>query len=247
MNATELFQKGQLQEAIDAQIQSVKSKPADQSVRLFLFELMLFSGDIDRAQKQIDVLKYQEVELQAAVENYKKCLAAERLRRRVFSEGLTPEFLKPAPDHVKVRLEALQQIRAGDHAGARVTLDRAESLTPPIQGTLNEKPISLLRDCDDVLGTVLEVFGNGKYFWVPLEHVDLLAMNPPKFPRDLIWFPANIQIRDGAAGDIFLPTLYHGSGESSDPQIKLGRMTDWKQPEGGPVQGIGAPHVFVQR
>jgi len=39
MSASELFKAGKLQEAIDAQLKEVKNKPADQSERLFLFEL----------------------------------------------------------------------------------------------------------------------------------------------------------------------------------------------------------------
>jgi protein involved in temperature-dependent protein secretion len=39
MTASELFQAGQLQAAIDAQTQKVKANPADQAARLFLFEL----------------------------------------------------------------------------------------------------------------------------------------------------------------------------------------------------------------
>ena len=49
-NASELFHAGQLQDAIAAQIAKVKSSPTDQPARFFLFELFLFSGDLDRAR-----------------------------------------------------------------------------------------------------------------------------------------------------------------------------------------------------
>ena len=81
MTASELFQAGQLQAAIDAQIQKVKAKPADQAARLFLFELLLFSGDLDRARKQLDVLNYDKPEATAAVESYRNALASEQTRR----------------------------------------------------------------------------------------------------------------------------------------------------------------------
>ena len=51
MNANELFQAGKLQEAIDTQIAQVKANPADQGKRLFLFELLAFAGELDRARR----------------------------------------------------------------------------------------------------------------------------------------------------------------------------------------------------
>ena len=44
MNAGELYKAGRLGEAIEAQVQEVKASPLDQSKRLFLFELLAFSG-----------------------------------------------------------------------------------------------------------------------------------------------------------------------------------------------------------
>ena len=239
MTATELYKQGKLQEAIDAQIQAVKSKPADQSLRLFLFELFAFAGEFDRAGKQIDVLKFDEPELLAAVVNYRKCLDSELARRRVFKEGIAPQFLKAPPEHLTLRLEALQQLRTGDAVGAKATLERAEAVTPAYKGSINDKPFQLLRDSDELFGPVLEVFSKGNYFWLPFEDIDLLASNAPKFPRDLLWLPANLQVREGPSGEVFLPALYPLSGEDADPEIRLGRATDSLQAEGGPVRGIG--------
>jgi len=245
VTTTELYQQGKLQEAIDAQIQAVKGKPGDQSLRLFLFELFAFAGEFERAQKQIDVLKFEEPELLAAAVNYRHCLESEILRRRTFKEGIAPGFLKEPPEHLKLRIEALQQIRAGDHVGAKATLDKAEAATPPYKGTLNDKPFGLLRDCDDLFGPVLEVFAKGKYYWLPYEDIDLLASNPPKFPRDLMWLPANLQVKDGPSGEVFLPVIYPGSSENSDQEIKLGRVADWVQAPGGPVRGVGARLLLI--
>src|ERR1700730_8479286 len=62
MNAGTLFKSGKLQEAIAAQVQEVKSNPADQAKRLFLFEMLAFAGELDRAQRQIDALQFEEME-----------------------------------------------------------------------------------------------------------------------------------------------------------------------------------------
>jgi type VI secretion system protein ImpE len=155
-----------------------------------------------------------------------------------------PKFLLPPPEHVGLRLEAVKCLRERRPADAVELLNRASAASPQVRGLLNEKPFVSIRDCDDLFGTVLEVFAQGVYYWVPMEQVDSLAMNAPRFPRDLLWFPARLSVREGPTGEAFLPALYPGSHEHADSNIKLGRLTDWKSDEGGPVMGAGA-RVFL--
>ncbi len=245
MSATELYKAGKLQEAIDAQIKEVKANAADHSRRLFLFELLAFAGDLEKARRQIDAIQYGELELDAAVLTYRKLLDAEEARRRLFRDGVKPQFLKDPPEHVNLRLEALNRLREKRPAEAAETLNRAAEAAATVQGELNDKPFAALRDCDDLFGPVMEVFGQGSYFWVPLEQVDTLSMNPPRFPRDLLWRPAHLEVKDGPSGDVFLPAVYPGSYENPDNQIKLGRATDWKSEQDGPVLGIGLRTFLV--
>jgi type VI secretion system protein ImpE len=238
MSANELFKTGKLQEAIDAQLKAVKGHPADHAKRLFLFELLVFSGDLERARRQIDAVTYGEAERDAVVMGYRKLLDAEQDRRKLFHDGKKPQFLAPPPEHVQWRLEAINCLRGNQHKEAKELLDRANAV-PPLPGFLNATPFTSLRDGDDLFGTVLEVMAKGVYSWVPFETIDSLALNPPKAPRDLIWFPARLQLRDGQSGEVFLPTLYPGTHDQKDEQLKLGRMTDWKAAEGGPVLGVG--------
>lgn len=239
MTASDLYKAGKLQEAIDAQLQVVKSSPADHSKRLFLFELLAFAGDLDRARRQVDAIKYDELELETALLAYKKVLDAEQARRALFKSGTSPHFLAETPEHVRLRLEALNRLRENRASEAAELLAKAVAASPHFRGQLNDKPFETLRDCDDLFGPVLEVMSHGSYFWLPLEQVDILSMSPPKFPRDLLWLPAHLEVRDGPAGDVFLPTVYPGSHESPDSQIKLGRLTDWKTADGVTL-GIGS-------
>lgn len=245
MNATELYRAGRLDDAVAAQVQAVKNDPADQGKRLFLFELLAFAGDLDRARRQIDAVNYGQLELDAAVLNYRKLLDAEATRRRVFREGIMPQFLVPPPEHLGPRLEAVTRLRAKEPAEAAKLLDQANEAAPAVRGLLNAKPFDALRDADDLFGPVLEVMAHGDYYWVPLEQVVSLGMHAPKFPRDLIWVPAKLAVKDGPAGDVFLPVLYPGSHEHAEGPVKLGRATDWKQAEGGPVLGAGLRTFLV--
>ena len=244
MSASELFRAGQLGEAVAAQVQEVKSRPADQARRLFLFELLAFAGDLDRARKQIDVVQYSDPELDAATANYRSLLEAEGRRRRLFAEGVEPRFFVDPPEHVRLRLQAAAAARA-DTAEAGRLLQRAEELTPPFTGQLNGQPFTALRDADDLLGPVLEVMAHGDYYWVSLEQVEAVAAPPPKFPRDLLWLPAQLVLRDGAFGQCISARAHAGSHEHPDDQVKLRRKTEWIGSEGGPVRGLGLRTFLV--
>jgi type VI secretion system protein ImpE len=243
MDSSQLFKAGQLSEAIDAQIAVVKTDPINPGKRLFLFELLAFAGELDRAQKQIEAIPHDDPEVGTALIDYRRLLDAERARRQVFLAKGQPEFLAPPPEHVKLRLLGLLKASQGATAEADEAFQQANSQMPVIQGSLNDKPVDGVRDGDDALGTVLEVFANGKYCWIPLEQIVLLTMTAPRFPRDLLWIPVQLEVRDSESGNAFLPTLYPNTHLESDPQLKLGRFTDWR---GEPiVRGIGLKTFFV--
>jgi type VI secretion system protein ImpE len=245
MNASELFKAGKLSDAVAAQVQEVKAHPTDHGRRLFLFELLALDGDLDRARKQIEAIHYDEMERESARVQYRQLLDAEQARRRVFHEGIMPGFLIPPPEYLYKRLEAINCLRTNKRTDAAALLAQADETTPRIKGTLNGQAFEGLRDGDDLFGPVLEVMAHGDYYWLPLEQVESLHINPPKYPRDLLWLPATLAVREGPAGDVFLPVLYPESHEATDERIKLGRATDWRQTEAGPTRGEGARMFLV--
>ena len=141
MTANELYKAGKLSEAIDAQIQEVKSNPGDHARRLFLFELLAFAGELDRARKQIDAIQYGDLALDAAVLGYAQLLEGEGKRRRLFSEGLKPEFFADPPEHIGWRLEAVNRLREKNLAEAHALLEKANAVTQVFKGTMNGKPL----------------------------------------------------------------------------------------------------------
>jgi type VI secretion system protein ImpE len=239
MTATEHFQAGDLRAALDAQLAEVRARPADQGRRTFLFELASLAGDWDRARKQIDAVTYDDPERQATAATYRQLLDAEDHRRRVFADGVMPQFLVPPPEWVFPRLEAVAALKAGDRAAAKGLLDRSDADAPPVTLTISGRPAEGVRDCDDRLGPVLEVLSHGGYFWLPLEQLDGLTGLPPQYPRDTVWFPVKLSVKDGPAGDAFIPCRYFGSESSADDAVRLGRETRWDDAPGGPVTGLG--------
>jgi type VI secretion system protein ImpE len=244
MNVSELYKAGALREAIEAQVREVKSTPIDPSKRLFLFELLAFAGDLERARRQIEAVSYRDADLDAAVAVYGKLLDAELARRDVFARGVPPGFFGEPAEHLRLRLEAVNRLREGQATEAAEALGRANEATPAVVGRLNGEPFQSFRDADDLFAGVLEVMAHGRYFWVGLEQVRLVTINPPRFPRDLLFVPAHLELEE-EQGDIFIPALYPGSHEHPDDQVKLGRMTDWKELDGGAMLGVGL-HTFLR-
>ncbi len=223
----ELYQAGQLQAAIQALTAEVRANPADAPARIFLFELLSFAGEWDRAQKQIEVLGQAGPNEALAVLVYQSNIQAERLRQRLFSEGLHPHFLNEPPPYVDRHLEAINRIREGSFAEARELLDRAEEERPALSGTLNGRPFGDFRDSDDVIGPVLELIVKDKYAWLPFEQIRRMEVTPPSKLRDLVWARAKVEALDGTVGDVYLPALYEGTCRNADDQLRLGRMTSW--------------------
>ncbi len=244
MNAAEFFDAGRLGEAVEAQTQVVRGRPADPNARLFLFELLAFAGDWDRARRQIDAVHYGELPRDNAVLQYRLALDAEEARRKVFAESGAPEFLADPPPHLAPRLEALRHLRAGRPADALRDLERVLPALPNVVGSLNGAPFRGLHDADDLFGPVLEVMARGHYYWVPLDQVAAATMNAPRAPRDLLWAQARLALVNGWSDTVFLPVLYPGSSAAADDRVKLGRVIDWHREPGGPTLGAGA-HLFV--
>jgi type VI secretion system protein ImpE len=223
-----MFEAGELQSAIAELTSKVKARPTDIQQRIFLFEMLLFAGDWERAERQIDVIGQQSLEAGLGVQIYRDNLKAERDRSRLFSEGLRPHFINEPPTHVDLHLEAINCLRDGKVGAAREKLDQAEEERPAFTGKLNGKAFADFRDYNDVVGSVLELIVQGQYTWMPYEQIKRLEIEAPESLRDLMWTPARIECIDGTNGDVYIPTLYEGSGKHTDEQVKLGRMTDWK-------------------
>jgi type VI secretion system protein ImpE len=237
--AKALLDAGQLGAAIEELTREVKANPTDTSRRIFLFELLCLAGDLDRAEKQLDVVGSADAQAAAGVLVYRQNIKAERDRRRLFSDGLQPHFLAEPPAYVDLHLEAINRLREGNYAEARAALDRAEEQRPALKGALKGQPFEDFRDCDDFVGPVLELIVKGQYSWLPFEQIRRMEISAPKQLRDLIWTTASIESIDGTVGEVFLPALYAGSAEHANDQVRLGRMTDWTEIGGDLYRAAG--------
>src|ERR1700749_1294890 len=90
MSPRELFQAGKLNEAVQALGAEVRDNPTDARRRTFLFELLCFKGEYDRAEKHLHVLADANKDAQVGAVLYFASLHAERLRRDLFSKREYP-------------------------------------------------------------------------------------------------------------------------------------------------------------
>jgi type VI secretion system protein ImpE len=245
MKASELYQAGKLQDALSAQIEEVKADPVNPDKRLFLFTLWLFAGDLDKARRQLDAVKYGDIQVDAAVDRYKKLMEAEAKRRRLFTESLQPSFFMDAPESTAWRLDAINRMRENRLDEAASLVQKANEALPSLRGELNQKKFDGIRDFDDLFAGIVEVMAQGEYFWVPIEEILALGMNEPKTPRDLIYIPARLTLIGGQEGEVFLPALYPNTYQHSDDAVRLGRAFDVKQVAEGLTLGQGQRNYLV--
>ena len=226
-NAKELLQQGELTAAIDQIISEVKARPTDTSARIFLFELLCFAGELDRAEKQLNVIATQSTSAELGVLAYRNCLKAERERRQLWKDGTPPHFLSEPPPYVDLQLDAIKKTIAGDFAAARELLDQAEAQRPDSLCLCDGEEIYDWRDLDDFTASVLEVIVKDEFVWLPIEQIRTLTIAAPETLRDLLFVPVQVETVDGTLGQFFAFTLYAGSGVSPDNLIRLGRKTEW--------------------
>jgi type VI secretion system protein ImpE len=228
MDSKEMLDAGKLTAAIEQLNQDVRAHPADPKRRTFLFEMLCFAGDYERAQRQLDVLGQLNEQAESGIIVYRGVLAAEQARLAVATENELPIFLLEPPAFASLYLAALHRLRDGNAAEARALLSEAMEAQPVRRGKIDGQPFTDFADADPFLSSFLEVIINGRYIWVPFVQIKRFAIEAPRRLRDLLWAEATLETIEGPSGNVLLPVLYAGSFRHSDEQVRLGRATEWE-------------------
>lgn len=245
MKAKELLDSNQLSAAISELTQDVIAHPTDTRLRTFLFEALCFQGDYKRAEKQLEVIGLQDEKAGIGIEIYRSLLQAEAVRRRVFQGTSRPTFLLDPPEHVVCHVDGLMKWCQGDTIEAKAFFSKGATLRPQLRGTISGQPFTFIRDSDDRISSILEVFIKNAYTWVPFEQIHQLHVAQPKHFRDLLWVPVTIELGNGQGGEAYVPALYSGSEEDDNEQVRLGRITEWTDLGQGIVGGVGLKTLLV--
>jgi type VI secretion system protein ImpE len=239
-NPLEHFEAGRLTDAVGSATEHVKAKPGDLSARWVLAEMLCFTGELDRADKHLDLISTQFPKAVTTTALFRQLIRAEMARRQVFQEGRVPEFLAEPSSDLQLRLAALVKIREGAEAEAADLIGRAERHAVVRAGECDGRRFSEFRDLDDLTATMLEVLtSTGKYYWVAIDSVREMEFRKPARARDFLWRQVKLVVEDGPDGEVYVPALYPGSHAATDDLLRLGRATDWTEGAGGMVRGMG--------
>jgi type VI secretion system protein ImpE len=205
MNAQGLFQAGKLGEAVQALGAELRDNPTDAKRRTFLFELLCFAGEYQRAEKQLDVLASDGGAAEMGALLYRAALHAERIRQAIFEKKDYPitapesdaplsgtlngkpfEFFADADPRLGAKLEVFA---AGDYLWIPLEHVASVELQAP----------SRLRDL----------------LWAPA----IVRTGPAFKGKEL--------------GEVLLPAVCPLSWKSQDDQVRLGRATEWQDDDAG--------------
>jgi len=207
---------------------SVRSDPANAKRRVMLFQLMVLSGQWDRALTQLYVIKEMDRETEDFVRTYREVVRCELFRKEVFGGGKTPLVLGEPQEWMAKLSEAARLLGQGKIQEAAELRGAAFEAAPAVSGSLNGQPFEWIADADVRLGPVCEAILNGKYYWIPFERLARVEIEAPSDLRDLIWAPARLTFANGGEQVAFLPARYPGSEGAEDDEIRLCRKTEWR-------------------
>ncbi len=217
MNARELFKAGKLNEAVQALGAEVRDNPSDAQRRTFLFELLCFAGDYERADKHLELLADGGQNTQLGALLYRGVLAADRTRQRMFEKRDFPST--PVPDSAvrgTINGRPFTSLADADpRIGPRLEVFCAGSYMwipfAHIASILVEPP-KRLRDL----------------LWTPAR-----VLSAPSF-------------QGMELGEVIVPVISPLSWKHADDNVRLGRATVWEdEPETGESVPLGQKILLV--
>jgi type VI secretion system protein ImpE len=205
MTARELYQAGKLNEAIQAVGAELRDDPANARKRIFLFELLCFAGEYDRAEKHLDVLAQAGPDAATGCLLYRAALIAERSRCDLFAKKEYP----PLPADAAIRgtwngkpFESLED--ADPRIGPRIEIFAA--------GQYMWLPLAHVASIE-----IPEPKRLRDLLWSP----SLVRTGKAFKGQEL--------------GEVLSPVLSPFSFRHADDAVKLGRVTVWEEHEDGAV------------
>ena len=206
MNARELYQAGKLNEAIQKLSAELRDNPTDTARRTFLFELLCFAGEYDRAAKHLAVLSEASPESATGALLYRAALAAELSRNDLFQKGDYPGTPADSPPiRGSFNGQPFESIEDSDYRiGPRLEIFAAgQYMWLPLAhvASVQMEAPKRLRDL----------------LWIPA-----LVRTGPDFKGQEL-------------GEVLVPALSPLTFRHADDNVRLGRATVWEETESGPV------------
>jgi type VI secretion system protein ImpE len=206
MDALSLYKAGKLREAIDALGDELRKQPLDTKRRTFLFELLCFAGEYDRAERHLDILSDASSEASAGALLYRAALHAERERQDMFARDALPVgSAHPSPSG---------ELNGEEFSGlSDADLRIGAHLETFIAGSYTWVPFAYIESIETEAPKRLR-----DLLWLPA----------------VLRTTADFRLQD--IGEILLPVIAPLSWTHADDAVRLGRVTEWQEDEHhGPV------------
>jgi len=199
--AKQLFEAGKVREAEKELTTFLRDHPTAVSERTFLFELLCFSGDYGRAEKQLGVLAQGGSQTELGAVLYYSALHAEKTRHQTFEKQAFSKSGSPVSPSGKLNGRPFQSLCDADpDIGARLEVFAAGAyLWIPFEhiASVEIEPPRRLRDT----------------LWTPA-----MVRTGPSF-------------KGTEMGEVLIPAVYPFSWKHPDEAVWLGRITDWAADE----------------
>lgn len=226
MELMQRLREGAIDGAVAELAERVRRTPTSLEVRYSLTTLFAMRGEFERAQEQLDVIGAQDVATLPGVRLYQSLLSAELERQNVWDGIGVPEVVGGSAA-ARLRATLPGALGEGDLDAIAATLTELEQREPAVPAMLNGRRVSRLRDSDDFLGPVLEVFANGHYQWLPFGDLRSVRLDAPTTLFDLLWARARVTNRSDATMIVHVPVLYAETHTSEDGLVRAGHKSEW--------------------
>jgi type VI secretion system protein ImpE len=202
MNAREFYQAGKIEDAVQVLAAELRNDPTNVRSRTFLFELLCFMGELDRAEKQLDILSDISKEAGMGTLIYRSAFQAERLRREMFNKKTFPQTDAKPTTQAILNGAAVEIIEDADpRIGPRLEVYAAGSyLWLPLAhiASIRMEAPKRVRDL----------------IWIPA----IMKTGPKCGGLNL--------------GEVMIPALTPFAYRHADNAVRLGRQTVWEEADG---------------
>ncbi|MCJ7814438.1 MAG: virulence protein SciE type [Xanthomonadales bacterium] len=239
MLAQDYLKDGDIGAALSAVKEAVRENPSKAENRTFLFQLLSVTGDWERALNQLNLAGELDSSALPMVQTYREALACEALREKVFAGERSPLVFGDPERWIALALESVKLAAKGRYAQASDLRDQAYEAAPTVPGTINGEPFEWLADADSRIGPFIEAVVNGKYYWIPMNRIAAIEIEPPEDLRDLVWIPGQFSWANGGQSIGLIPVRYPGSERSADSATVLARRTEWEEQSDDTYTGLG--------
>jgi type VI secretion system protein ImpE len=216
MTAQELYQAGRFDEALQALGATLRAQPTDVRARTFLFELLCFAGEFDRAAKQLDIVADSSREAGLGAMLYRTALHAERTRQEMFLTLGTVGGERPSTAiSGTLNGQPFTELSDADpRIGARLEVFAAGQYTLVPFAQLADLHVEEPKRLRDLL-------------WAPAR------------------VRAGPGMRDFEFGELLLPAIAPLSWQHPDWEVRLGREIDWTTLPDGEEAPLGPKMLSV--